>query len=177
MPRLSIALLVTILYLGILHAEVRDAGAGGFNIGFTLEMKAKPDDVYRKLVDDVQTWWNPDHTFSGNSSNLRIEDRPGGCFCEKLQNGGGVRHLTVVNAAPGKLLRLTGGLGPLQALGVAGSLTLTLEETSQGSKLDVSYQVVGYLKDGLASWAPAVDGVLKGQFERLKRFIETGHPE
>ncbi|HUV12342.1 MAG TPA: ATPase, partial [Acidobacteriota bacterium] len=79
--------------------------------------------------------------------------------------------------APGKMLRMTGGLGPLQALGVAGSLTLILEETSQGSNLDVSYQVGGYLKDGLASWASAVDGVLGEQFGRLKRFIETGNPE
>ncbi|HUV13433.1 MAG TPA: hypothetical protein VMY18_07300, partial [Acidobacteriota bacterium] len=62
MSRLSITLLVTILHLGILSAEVKDAGPGGFNIGFTLEVNAKPDDVYIKLVDDVQAWWDPDHT-------------------------------------------------------------------------------------------------------------------
>lgn len=87
----------------ILGAEATDAGPEGFNIGLTLNVNAKPDDVYRKLVDEVQVWWDPNHTFSGDSSNLNIDDRPGGCFCEKLENGAGVRHLTVVNSAPARL--------------------------------------------------------------------------
>lgn len=177
MTKLQAALLVIVFSWATLGAEVKDAGPEGFNIGFTLNVNAKPDDVYRKLVDEVQVWWDPNHTFSGDSSNLSIDDRPGGCFCEKLENGGGVRHLTVVNSAPGEMLRMSGGLGPLQALGATGSLTVNLEEAGQGSVLDVSYRVGGYLKEGLGSWAPAVDGVLKGQFERLKRFIETGSPE
>lgn len=139
-------------------------------------MNAKPDEVYNRLVSDVASWWDPVHTFSGDSTRLSIDDNPGGCFCETPGEGGGVSHLTIVYSAPGKMLRMSGGLGPLQALGVIGSLTVNLEEGGEGTMLEVSYRVGGYLKEGLDSWAQPVDGVLRGQFERLKRFIETGSP-
>ena len=53
MTRLQAALLVIVFSRAILGAEVKDAGPEGFNIGFTLNVHAKPDDVYRKLVDEV----------------------------------------------------------------------------------------------------------------------------
>jgi hypothetical protein len=55
----------------------------------------------------------PSHTFSGNAHNLSIEEKAMGCFCEKLPDGGGVSHMEVVYFAPGKTLRLSGALGPL----------------------------------------------------------------
>jgi len=43
--------------------------------------------------------------------------------------------------------------------------------------LTATYNVGGYLKDGLASWSIPVDHVLGEQFIRLKSFVETGKPE
>src|SRR3984885_8937606 len=107
-------------------ADVADSAANGFTVKIALTIQASPDDVYRKLVRNIGDWWDADHTFSGNSHNLTIEEKPAGCFCEKLPNGGGVRHMEVVYFAPGKQLVLSGALGPLQSMAVTGSMTIKL---------------------------------------------------
>jgi hypothetical protein len=88
-----------------------------------------------------------------------------------------VRHMTIVYASPGKLLRLSGGLGPLQEIAVAGSMTWTLSAEGSSTKVDLTYRVGGYYEGGLATLAPIVDGVLREQLERMKRFVETGRAE
>jgi hypothetical protein len=157
-------------------AEVADSSAGGFTIKLSLNVQASPNDVYSKLVHNVGDWWDPSHTFSGRSNNLTIEEKPGGCFCEKLPDGGGVRHMEAVYLAPGKTLVLAGGLGPLQSLAAAGSMTITFSPLNGGTRLDVSYAVTGYLPAGMNTWAAPVDGVLKVQFGRLKNYAEHGDP-
>ena len=69
------------------QAAVADSSAGGFTVKVALDIQASPDEVYGKLVRNIGDWWNPDHTFSGNSHNLTIEEKPMGCFCEKLPKG------------------------------------------------------------------------------------------
>ena len=98
---------------GTAHADVLDSAGNGFTVKVTVNIQAAPEEVYRKLM-GVGEWWNPQHTFSGDAHNLSIEARAGGCFCEKLPNQGGVRHMEVVNVMPGKALVLSGALGPLQ---------------------------------------------------------------
>ncbi len=49
--------------------------------------------------------------------------------------------MQVVYAAPGKTLRLSGGLGPLQGMGVTGAMTFTLEPAADGRTL-LRYQYV-----------------------------------
>ena len=159
------------------RAEVVDSEAGGFTVSSVLGVDAPADDVFRAATRQVGTWWHPDHTFSGDAGNLRIEARANGCFCEKLDNGGEVRHLTVVNVEPGRMLRMTGGLGPLQGLAVTGTLTLAFSEEDGRTQVALTYAVAGYRPGGLAEWAAAVDGVLSDQLARLKRFVETGSPD
>jgi uncharacterized protein YndB with AHSA1/START domain len=158
------------------HAEVADSAANGFTIKIERQLEAPPLEAWQALVDRVGAWWHPDHTFSGDAANLSIDARAQGCFCERLPPDGELRHLTVVYADPGKLLRLTGGLGPLQGLGVAGSLTIELAPQGDGAKLTLTYAVGGYVDGGLAGWAPAVDGVLSEQMDRLTRYVATGIP-
>jgi uncharacterized protein YndB with AHSA1/START domain len=157
-------------------AEVADASPNGFTVKITLNIQASPDTVYSKLVGNTGDWWDPSHTFSGDSHNLTIEAKPGGCFCEKLPDGGGVRHMEVANLAPGKQLVLTGALGPLQSLAATGSMTIRFSPLERGTKLEVAYTVVGYLPAGMNTWAAPVDGVLKAQFSRLKNYAEHGDP-
>jgi uncharacterized protein YndB with AHSA1/START domain len=158
-------------------AAVADASANGFTIKLTLNVQASPDDVYRKLVRNVGDWWDSSHTFSGNAHNLTIDDKPAGCFCEKLPDGGGVRHMEVAYAAPGIQLVLQGGLGPLQSLAATGSMTIKLSPANGGTKLEMAYSVVGYLPAGMNTLAAPVDGVLTGLFTRLKNFAEHGNPD
>ncbi len=94
-------------------ADVVDSAANGFTLKLVLNIQAAPDEVYRSLLRPAD-WWNPQHTFSGDAHNLSIEPKPLGCFCEKLTDGGGVRHMEVVYLQPGKTLRMLGALGPLQ---------------------------------------------------------------
>lgn len=112
------------------------------------------------------------HTFSGDSHNL---SKAMGCFCEKLADGGSVRHLEVVYADPGKQLVFSGALGPLQSIAAAGSMTIQLDGAAgAGTKLGVVYTVAGYLPAGMNTWAAPVDSVLTKQFTRLKSLVETG---
>ncbi len=168
---------ICLLGAGSAHAAVVDSTQAGFLVRSEAVVHAAPDSVYRALTARIGAWWDPEHTFSGDSRNLSLDATPGGCFCETLPEGGGVRHLTAVSAAPGRLLRLTGALGPLQGAGVAGSLTWSLARVADGTKVRLDYSVGGHFLGGLAARAPAVDEVLGGQLSRLKRFIETGRPD
>ncbi len=132
--------------------------------------------VYSGLTQSVGDWWDPAHTFSHEAHNLTMDAKPGGCFCERLPDGGGVQHMTVVYASPGKLLRLSGAMGPLQEAGLAGTLTWTLSPSADGTTVEMTYSVGGFRAGGLRDLAPAVDGVLRGQLARLKAFVETGRP-
>ncbi len=157
-------------------AEILDSSAGGFTVRTTLAIQASPEEVYRRFVHDVDDWWSPRHTFSGDAHNLSIEEKAMGCFCEKLPGGGSVRHMEVVFLAPGKTLRLAGALGPMQSIAAAGSMTIQLSPSEGGTKLELTYTVTGYLPAGMNTWAAPVDGVLKEQFTRLKDYIERGNP-
>lgn len=149
---------------------------GGFSGKHETVIAAPPGEVYRALVEDVGKWWNPAHTYSGDSANLSIDARPGGCFCEMLAGGGGVEHLRVVHAAPGAMLRLSGGLGPLQAHGVAGSMTWTLEDMEGGTAVELTYVVGGFMDGGLERVGGPVGAVIGEQLGRLKQYVETGDP-
>lgn len=133
-------------------------------------------EVYRILTEGVGYWWNPQHTFTGDAANLSIDARPGGCFCESFPEGGGVEHLRVVHVAPDHMLRLSGGLGPLQAFGVAGSLTWKLEEADGATSVEVTYVVGGFMEGGLGRIGGPVGAVIGEQLGRMKRFVETGEP-
>jgi hypothetical protein len=148
----------------------------GFIVRHEASVKASPAKVYATLVGQVGSWWDARHTYSGDAKNLSLDPRPGGCFCETLNDGGGIEHMRVVYVAPGEVLRMFGALGPLQASGVAGSLTWKVTSAAGGAKVELSYGVGGHADGGLDKIAPAVDRVLGEQLQRLKLFIETGAP-
>jgi uncharacterized protein YndB with AHSA1/START domain len=155
------------------RAEVVDAQANGFEVKRTAVLNAPADKVYAALAQPSQ-WWNKDHTWSGSSANLSLAPMAGGCFCEKLPNGGSVLHMTVVYAQPGQGLRLFGGLGPLQMSGATGHLGWSLVEKDGKTTLTQTYDAGGYMTGGLDKIAPVVDRVLGEQFDRLKAYVETG---
>jgi hypothetical protein len=156
--------------------EVVDSSGAGFTVKTTLNIQANPDAVYRSLIHNIGDWWSSEHSFSGNSHNLSIEEKAGGCFCEKLPNGGGVRHMEVVFLAPGKTVRLVGALGPLQSIAATGSMTLQLSAVDGSTKLEVTYAVTGYVPAGMNTWAAPVDSVLTEQFTRFENYVEHGDP-
>lgn len=158
-------------------AEVVSAAAGGFTVRNSIEISAPPQRVHGAIVNATGPWWSSSHTFFGDSKNLSMDASPGGCFCERWNGKAGVRHMTVVYVDPGKRLRLSGGMGPLQDMGVAGSLTFNLAQTGNKTRLDLTYNVGGYSPDGLNQWASTVNSVLLEQITRLKRYVETGNAD
>lgn len=149
-------------------AEVTDAGETGFTSTYRLEIAAPPARVWDVLVRPA-LWWESSHSFSGSAANLTLDPVPGGCWCETLANGG-VEHMRVVHVAGGEMMRLVGGLGPLQAMPVAGVLTVTLKPSAAGTMLVATYAVAG---PGLAGIAAPVDRVLGVQWPRLKAAAEA----
>jgi len=167
--------ILCLLFSSWVVAEVADSGGNGFTIKTTLTIQASPEEVYRRLI-RVGDWWDSAHTFSGDSHNLAIEEKPEGCFCEKLPNQGGVRHMQVVYVESGKTLRMIGGLGPLKSMAATGSMTIGFSSAGTGTKLELTYAVTGYAPGGMNNLAAPVDSVLTQQFTRLKNYAEHGDP-
>lgn len=156
---------------GAARAEVVDAQPNGFEVRHEVALNARAAAVWGVLVQPAK-WWSPAHTWSGSATNLSLGAASGGCFCERLPNGGSVLHMTTVNAAPGQRLVLSGALGPLQASGATGAMTFLLTEKDGKTMVTVTYDVGGYLKGGLDKWAGPVDGVIGQQVAGLKAAVE-----
>lgn len=150
-------------------AEVVSASANGFHLRQTIRLSVSPGPAYAAFS-EVGRWWNPSHSYSGKSENLSLSLVAGSCFCERLDNGGGVEHLRVAYADPGKRPVLTGGLGPLLYQGVAGAMDLEFKRSGSGTSLVVNYKVAGFASGGADRLAPLVDKVLAEQFARYATF-------
>lgn len=148
------------------EARVVLAGASGFEIEHRVDTALAPDALYR-LMTDVGSWWSDEHTYSGKASNLSLVAQPGGCWCEKLADGGGVEHMRVAQVQPGRRLLLTGSLGPLVFEGASGVLQLTIEPKTAGATLVMNYRVGGFYKGDGTRLAAIVDTVLAEQIKRL----------
>ena len=160
--------LIVVLASGVAYTEVSAVSAAGFVSEHEIRLDVSPHDTFRALTAQIRRWWNPAHTYSGNADNLSMDTRAGGCFCERLDGGGSVMHMQVVYAEPGRMLRLSGGLGPLQGLGVSGSMDFALEPVADGTLLKYRYTVSGDTPDGLAA---AVDDVQHDQLRRLQTYL------
>ncbi|HEX3654123.1 MAG TPA: SRPBCC domain-containing protein [Rhizomicrobium sp.] len=157
------------------RAEVIEAGPNGFALQRTIHIAATPERVYAALIQPAK-WWNSDHTFSGSATNLSLDARAGGCFCE-IWSGGSVQPGTIVNAVPGKVLRMRGALGPFQAQGMSGALTFSIKAAGDGADLTMENVVGGFIKGGIGKWPALADSMLAEQMIRLKRYLETGSPD
>lgn len=172
MRRMMIAAAVLALPIaGAARAEVVDVQPNGFEVRHQAVIAAPASVVWAALVQPAK-WWSSEHTWSGSAANLSLGAASGGCFCERLPNGGSVLHMTTVNAAPGKQLVMVGGLGPLQSSGASGALNITLAEKDGQTTVTLTYDVGGYFKGGLAKVAPPVDMVLGQQLQGLKTAVE-----
>jgi uncharacterized protein YndB with AHSA1/START domain len=176
MRRWSLGTLIWVMLLGTPAQSAPQVTSNGFVVKFDVSVNAPAAKVYDALVGQIGSWWNPEHTYSHDAKNLSIDARPGGCFCEKLPNGGGMEHLRVVYVAPPQVVRFSGALGPLQASGVAGSMTWKLTDGPDSTRLELTYSVGGFIQGGFEKIAPAVEAMLREQLDRLKLFVETGKP-
>jgi hypothetical protein len=160
--------LVTITVPGL--AEVKDASPTGFTTENSTVVMTDAANAWQALVGGIDTWWPKDHRWWGKSGILSIDARAGGCFCEKSGERQ-AQHLQVVFVDPGKLLRLSGGLGPLQGMGLFGLLEWRLAPVDGGTRITYWYRAGGYTPDDLRALAGVVDQVQAQQLAGLARYI------
>lgn len=164
------------------RADIEQAEAGAIGVRVSVSVDAPAKKVWATLV-EPKSWWDKAHTWSGDAANLSLDPKPGGCFCEKLPNGGGVRHLAIEHVDPAKLLRMRGALGPMADMAVEGVLTITLAEDDKNADkkrpqttITFVYRVSGGgQKGGLDKLAKPVDEVITAQVMRLAR-VSEGKP-
>ncbi|KEQ53021.1 SRPBCC family protein [Sphingobium chlorophenolicum] len=161
------------------HSAVTGSSAVGFAVENGVDVSADAATVYR-LLGQPARWWNGEHSYSGDATNLSLDPVAGGCFCEKVPGkdgkAGSVEHGRVIHAAPDRQLRLSGALGPLQAEAVTGTLTFDIAPAGKGSRVVMSYVAGGYMRFEAAKIAPVVDKVLAEQLQGLKRAAEAKRP-
>ena len=155
-------------------ATVVAVAVNGFTVRQTVHLAASPQQVYDALIEPAK-WWSPEHTFSHDSTNLTLDARAGGCFCEKLPGGGSAEHMTVVFASPGKALTLRGALGPFQGQAAEGALGWVLTPAGTETDLTMTFSLGGYLTlaGGFEKWATLADTVFATQVARLQKFVNA----
>lgn len=151
------------------RAEVVSAGSHGFEIRHAVQVVIPQAAAFDAFA-QVPAWWNKEHTYSNDSSNLSLSLSPGGCFCERLPNGGGIEHLRVAYVVPGEQVVLTGSLGPLLYQATSGVMDVKVERIAGGSRLTLVYRVAGFAVGGAETLAPLVDQVLGDQVARYRKF-------
>ena len=165
-------LLACIAIPGVSRAAVKDQAANGFTIENSEWVPVEPAVAWKGFVGEVGQWWPADHTWWGDASKLSISEKAGGCFCES--NGAQQAwHMTVTFVDPGKLMRMTGGLGPLQGMGLDGALEWRFVPEKGGTRITLWYRAGGYTPDDLGKFVPVVDSVqglqLRGLAEHLRK--------
>lgn len=173
--RTLIVVILLLLVAPFSGAEVIDSAANGFTITNHAAVQTDANRAYAAIL-KIGNWWSSEHTFFGNAKHMSLDPNVGGCFCEvdwKQQ----VRHGTVIFIDPGKILRISTALGPFQDQGISGVLSFVLAPSQNGIDIEMTYRAGGYFSGGLDKVAPAVNGVLSEQIQRLKRYIDTGSPE
>ena len=156
-------------------AEVVVSSPNGFAIRHTVQLAAPPERAYA-AIGELPRWWSKDHTYSGDSDKLSISLKPGGCFCEMLEKGGGIEHMRVTLVQPGQRVVMSGALGPLLYEGVAGVMDLKVEPVDGGSRVIMEYRAAGFAKGGADKLAPLVDKVLGEQLRRYGEYVASKRP-
>jgi len=154
-------------------AEVLRADPHALAVRETVQLVVPPAEAMAAFV-QIARWWSKDHTYSGSAANLSLEPRPGGCFCERFPDGGGVEHLRVTYVKPGEDLIMTGALGPLLSEAVTGVMSIHAQKIAGGSRLTIDYRATGFVNADAEKFAPMVDAMLGDQAKRFRTFAAGG---
>jgi hypothetical protein len=154
-------------------AAVTASAPDGFISRNEVVVPVAPEAAWTALI-AWHRWWSKEHSYSGTPPQLAAT--AGGGLVERWP-GGEVLHATVVNMLPPKLLRLSGGFGPLQALPVAAVLDIRLTAVGSTTRITMIYNVAGTAAAKLDALAAPVDSVMAEGLARLARYATSGTPE
>ncbi|UTW59222.1 SRPBCC domain-containing protein [Kordiimonas sp. SCSIO 12603] len=146
-------------------AEIVEAKSDRYVLKQEATSSMSAEDLWARLI-KPETWWHPDHTYSGRSENLSLDLQAGGLWREDW-DGGSVSHGTVIYVKPGSTLRMNAPFGPLQEMAVNVVWTITLTSTEDGTKVTFDEIANGTEGAALDKLAPAVDFVKTEAIKRL----------
>ena len=144
----------------------------GFIVENKVHIDAPADEVWTALINDIDKWWPKSHSWWGDEGKFTLQAKAGGCFCETAGSRS-AQHMQVVFVDPQKVLRMTGGLGPLQGMGVFGSLDWVFESVPGGTQITLTYRVQGFTPDGFSKLAPVVAEVQGLQLQGLANYLRS----
>ena len=173
-------------------ADVNYADNSGFSITNESESYAPVEVVYSHFIQHVDMWWPKDHTWW--KGDLRIDEQAGGCFCETTDTASAA-HMQISYVEPNKKVVMTGGLGPLQEMGMSGALTWefsTIDSSSSSgadtqdgripkTKVTLTYHASGNIhfngqkasNEDAANLVRVVDNVQAQQLNALTAFSDN----
>ena len=171
MKRLLLAAALS-LAAGAASAEVTNRSDAGFSLSYE-RVVAASDEAILAAIARPAAWWSDAHTYSGSASNISVDLRPGGCWCEALP-GGGVKHAEAVLVWPEqRMVRFDAPFGPLQSIGADAVLTMSWTEAAGGPARTLKWTFV-VTGPGAGAMAEAIDGVMSEQFGRLAAHLSAG---
>jgi len=138
-------------------AEVVSSSPEHYELRHEASSSMAPEDLWKKLS-RPSVWWHPDHTYSGDSSNLVLELKAGGHWREQWGENS-VLHGVVLNVDKGKILRLDAPFGPLQGMAVNVVWTIKIQAQDSGSLVVFEEVANGVPASKLGELAKAVDSV------------------
>lgn len=168
-----VPLMIVPLLITPASAAVLSSGDHGFEVQHSVNLVVPQSEAYASFS-QIGGWWDKSHTYSGDAARLSLQLRPGGCFCETTDNGGGIEHLRVTYVQPGERVVMSGSLGPMLYEATAGVMDVKFERIAGGTKVTMTYRVAGFAKGGAAAMAPVVDMVLGTQMKRFRTFAAAG---
>ncbi|HZP13457.1 MAG TPA: SRPBCC domain-containing protein [Nevskiaceae bacterium] len=171
---MSLARIALLLALAMTSASasatVVDAKPNGFTIDNSVNVAVDADTAWKALVEHVDDWWPKAHSWFGKSGKFQIQSRVGGCFCETAGDRQAL-HMTVSFVDPGRLLRMLGGLGPLQGMGLSGAMDWRFEPIADGTHVTLHYVAGGYTTEDLVKFSAIVDHVQGEQLNALAEYL------
>ena len=155
-------------------AEVVSASSNGFEVRETVNRRRSPDGSLSLHSVEWRLVVGPEHSYSGRLGKSELDLETGGCFCERLPNGGGVEHMRVSYVAPGQADRVDRRAWATCCYqATTGVMDVKFDAAANGTQITVDYRAAGFANGGADKIAPAVDQVLSGQMNRLKAYLAT----
>ncbi len=165
---LVLALALSGLMTSPVAAEIVSRSENAFTLRFEDQTRLGPAGVARAFS-EVNLWWDPAHSYTGNAANLSLDLTPGGCWCEAMPDGTRFDHGRVLSEVYGEI-RLHAPFGPLRSMATRADLIVTWPLVDGVVTPTWTFIVEG---PGVGALAEPVDGVIGGGFARWIAHMDT----
>jgi len=115
-----------------------------------IPIRASVDDVWKSLVDGINTWWLPDFHMVGADSVVSFDAVAGGQLVERSEDGGSLLWYTVQMCLPKQSIHLVGHTAPAWGGPSLSMLELALEDADGGTLFIVREAIFGHVSESTA---------------------------